>query len=535
MFNFDQRLTDAFEKFSNRLAIKQVIGSGKSKDCNFSELAGISSQVKNFFDLQVPENRPVGIMMSRSIEHVSCIVGALFSNKPFFCINPLVTVTQIIQMCNSSECNTLICDPSTILRLGPLASEKVDGLRIFFLSNAPLGMVQQQVFDKIAATNNIERLDLDDYAKSDLSKSKMNEPDDSPRFYLYTSGSTGTPKGVVIQNENLNSRVINEINAYQITPEDRLLNVLPFSFDVGLNQVLTSLISGSSITLLNSWLVRDIVTTIANLKISGFSGVPTIWQSILESGMPDIEKALESLRYLTISAGDLPENLRRELRKCTKSVNIYKTYGQTETFRSGMLFPDEFNAKQDSVGRPPDGVSVEIVLESGTLGAPNEIGEIIHAGAGSMLGYVGDQTATAEKKRPAPIGFNEKHSTVVYTGDRGKIDSDGYLYVLGRMDRMIKIRGNRVYPEEVESQLLSNTIIDEAVVLKGSEADSLVAVIVYQQSKSMTAEELNKYLSTRLPAYMIPNQYIEMPQLPRTASAKIDIAQITILINHKAN
>lgn len=534
MFNFDQRLVDAFKKFSNRLAIRQVNGSNKSRDCNFSELAEISSQVKNFLDLQVPENRPVGIMMSRSIEHVSCIVGALFSNKPFFCINPLVTVTQIIQMCNSSECNTLICDPSTILRLGPLATEKVDGLRIFFLSNAPPGMVQQQVFDKIAATNNIKQLNLDDLPKSNLSNKKINGPD-SPRFYLYTSGSTGTPKGVVIQNENLNSRVINEINAYQITPEDRLLNVLPFSFDVGLNQVLTSLISGSSITLLNSWLARDIVTTIANLKISGFSGVPTIWQSIIESGIPDIEKELESLRYLTISAGDLPEKLRMELRELAKLANIYKTYGQTETFRSGMLFPDEFNAKQGSVGRPPDGVSVEIVLESGSLGCPDEIGEIVHAGAGSMLGYVGDQTATAEKIRPAPIGFNEKHSLVVYTGDRGRIDSDGYLYVLGRMDRMIKIRGNRVYPEEVESQLLSNTVIDEAVVLRNSETDSLIAVIVYQQLKSMTAEELNRYLSTRLPAYMIPAQYIETAQLPRTASAKIDIAQITILINKKVN
>src|SRR5919197_565477 len=163
---------------------------------------------------------------------------------------------------------------------------------------------------------------------------------------LFTSGSTGKPKGVLIGERDLTARAWAEAQWYQLTAQDVLLNILPFSFDVGLNQVLSTLCVGCSLVLLHSWLPADILDAVSERQVTGISAVPSIWSDFLNANLRfDTRGRHASLRYMTISGGDLSrENLDR-LPATLDGVGIIKTYGQTETFRSAALLPPEFARK----------------------------------------------------------------------------------------------------------------------------------------------------------------------------------------------
>jgi len=302
-----------------------------------------------------------------------------------------------------------------------------------------------------------------------------------------------------------------------------LLSMLPFSFDVGCNQLYTFLISGCSLVLLNSWMPKDIISAIATYRVKGVSGVPSLWLSILHSNAEALKQANAVLRYITISGGDMAEKDRLALRALFPEVSIFKTYGQTETFRSSMLLAKDFNAKHNSVGKPVDGVTLAIVDAAGQQLPPGEVGEVIHQGTGTMLGYIGDAETTNKKLKLHPKAFGCPGKKVIYTGDLGCIDEDGFLYLLGRQDRMFKVRGNRVYPEEIEKELCMHKEVIEAVSVYRKLKETITILVRKQASSALVEEDVIKFLSARLPSYMMPSQCLLYDDFPRTASGKIDV------------
>jgi acyl-CoA synthetase (AMP-forming)/AMP-acid ligase II len=213
------------------------------------------------------------------------------------------------------------------------------------------------------------------------------------------------------------------------------------------------------------------------------------------------------------------------------SVGIYKTYGQTETFRSSILRPDEYAAKITSAGRPVTGTEVFIVNQKGMKAAPDEIGEIIHRGDGIMLGYVDDERETRKKIKPDPLRAERALGSqkVIYTGDMGKIDKDGYLYIVGRKDNMIKISGYRVYPKEITDQVISCGSVRDAVAFGMSDektGTTICCVVEPRPGVTVDVHELKKYLSKRLPSYMVPATIVIHDSLPRTSSGKIRLSKV---------
>ena len=311
-----------------------------------------------------------------------------------------------------------------------------------------------------------------------------------------------------------------------------MLNLLPFSFDVGTNQLFTALVTGAQLTILNSWMPADIASTVKQHQITGISGVPAIWASFLNlSDSKESLEAIKSVRYITISGGDLaPEQLKR-LGMLLQGTQIFKTYGQSETFRSGILLPSEYHLKMLSVGRPVKGTKISILNSKGKLAAPNEMGEIIHYGDGMMLGYIGDARGTARKIRTNP--HQNKRSPyiqkAVFTGDIGKIDEDGYLYVQGRKDKMIKSSGYRIYPKEISDQILRHTSIQDAVVFGIPDKNigkAIYAEVQLKENQELTVSELKTFLSDKLPPYMIPSKIFFVNSFPRTPSGKIRLAEV---------
>src|SRR5581483_5573714 len=273
---------------------------------------------------------------------------------------------------------------------------------------------------------------------------------------LFTSGSTGSPKGVLIGAEDLRARADAEVLWYGLSAADGLLSILPFSFDVGLNQLLSAVSIGCELVILDSWFPKDILKAAEVRQVTGISSVPSIWLDFLNHGLKfDKAGPHASLRYLTVSGGDMSHKHLDDLPSIAEGVGIFKTYGQTEAFRATSLKPHEYAAKRYSVGRPFHGVQVYIIGADGSRTKPNEPGEVVHTGLGVMLGYL-DGNDPEHKLRPNPYaGPDDPAPLAIFTGDQGRLDEDGYLFLEGRRDDMVKIQGNRIYPNEVRDQLLA--------------------------------------------------------------------------------
>jgi acyl-coenzyme A synthetase/AMP-(fatty) acid ligase len=369
-------------------------------------------------------------------------------------------------------------------------------------------------------------------AKSDSGEGfqEVDNSSEKALWCLFTSGSTGSPKGVLISGEDLLRRAVTEIEDYELTDQDSLLSLLPFSFDVGLNQLLSCFLSGAHLVILNSWFPRDILTAVRSQNINGISGVPSIWTEALAYPKgPDFEQNTQALRYITVSGGDLSKNQLLQLRQYFRNVKIFKTYGQTETFRSSMLKPFDFERKMTSVGHPLKGTEVFVLNDKGEIAPPDTEGEIVHYGVGTMLGYLNDLEGTSEKlrKMKEPGSKAMKEGKWVFTGDRGRMDEEGYLYVLGREDGMIKTLGHRVYPKEIESCILEHEHVKNAAVVGIKDERKGQAIIAEVVSNGvLNKQSLIVYLKERLPYYMVPGEINVVEYLPMTESGKIKYTTI---------
>ena len=473
----------------------------------------------------------IGLYMQRSAEHVASIVASLYSKSPYTTINNLVSSRQVCHIARDSNLKVLICDNSTLLKLRALTQGLADQktlskIRIVHLRNTDaLPPVFQQTVELLSEFTTINTIKLDDVNPYDLQVpdlALMNET----KLILFTSGSTGSPKGVMIKGCDLIGRVASESKAYSLQESDVLLNILPFSFDVGCNQLYSSLMAGCSLVLLNSWMPKDIVSAIARYKVNGVSGVPSLWISIVNAGLKSLKEMSSTLKYITISGGDMGEKDRLALRDLLEDVKIFKTYGQTETFRSTMLLAEDFDSKHQSVGKPIDNVTLLILDEGGNEVKPGEKGQVIHQGTGTMLGYIGDAYATNKKLKALP-GSSKSSDKVIYTGDLGSLDEDGFLYLHGRQDKMFKVRGNRVYPEEIEKELCTHDAVLEVASSYNASEEVITVYVRKKDSSDITEKVLLKFLSTKLPSYMMPNHCLLYDDFPRTASGKIDVPALT--------
>lgn len=342
---------------------------------------------------------------------------------------------------------------------------------------------------------------------------------------LYTSGSTGHPKGVELTHRNLVLGAQSVAQYLAKTPDDRLLAVLPFSFDYGLSQLTTAFHSGASVVLMEYLLPREVINTIARERITGLAGVPSLWAQLAQLDWP--EDARNTLRFITNSGGAMPQSVLSTLQNNLPETEFFLMYGLTEAFRSTYLPPHELQRRPDSIGKAISHAHVSVVREDGTPCTPGEPGELVHAGPLVAKGYWNNPQGTAQRFRPAPAASpTTGQETVVWSGDTVTMDEDGFLYFVGRADEQIKTSGYRVSPTEVEDVLDASGLVREAAVI-GVPHDTLgQAIVAFVQpidETSATVEyDLLTYCKRALPAYMLPQHIVLLSSLPKTPHGKID-------------
>jgi acyl-CoA ligase (AMP-forming) (exosortase A-associated) len=467
-------------------------------------------------DAGIERRDRVGILLGKSIEEVLAILAVSKAGGVFVPINHLLFEGQIEHILNDCRPRVLV---TTARRLASIRG----------LIGADSGLEVVVLVDGDAADSQGIRV-------IGLGPSLESARDDPPAdrcvsndlaAILYTSGSTGRPKGVMLSHANLvaGSRIV---SAYlEIGESERILSVLPFSFDYGLNQLLTSLQHGATLILLTFQFPDEVVQAILRERVTGLAGVPPFWSVLTQPRSSVYRQPLPTLRYITNSGGAVPAKLREALRRALPSTDIYLMYGLTEAFRSTYLPPEEFDRRPGSMGKAIPDTEIYVIDDDGRPCKPGETGELVHRGPTVSLGYWNQPASTAEVLRPDPLALPEigQAELVCYSGDLVKMDEDGYLYFVGRRDATIKCSGYRISPTEIEEVLVSTGRIREAAAVGIPDdvmGQAVLAVVVPHDGEQVDEGGLIGFCAERMPRYMVPKRIDIVSSLPKTAHGKID-------------
>lgn len=336
---------------------------------------------------------------------------------------------------------------------------------------------------------------------------------------IYTSGSTGRPKGVMMTHRNMDAASESITGLLDNRPDDIILSVLPLAFNYGLYQLLMAVRVGATLVLEKSFAFPQAVfQRMREENVTGFPLVPTISAIILQ--MRDVKPGfLPSLRYITNTAATLPPAHIARLRELFPQARIFSMYGLTESKRCTWLPPEELDRRPDSVGIAIPNTEVFVVDGEGRPVPPGVVGELVVRGPHVMQGYWGNDEATAQVLRPGRNPWER----LLHTGDLFRADADGFLYFIARKDDIIKTRGEKVAPREVEAVLLAHPGIADAVVFGVPDPvlGHAVAATVVRADPALTGQDVARHCAARLEDFMVPKIVEFRAELPKTDTGKV--------------
>jgi long-chain acyl-CoA synthetase len=336
---------------------------------------------------------------------------------------------------------------------------------------------------------------------------------------VYTSGSTGKPKGVTLTHKNFDI-VTDAVGEYlEHTPEDIILDFLPLTITYGLLQLLVTFRTGGTLVLEKGFgFPYEIIKQIKEKNVTGFAGVPTVYSMIMRLQLEG--ETFPSLRYITNAAAAMPYGFIPRLRKIFPTAKIYLMHGLTECMRTTYLPPDQIDKRPTSVGRGMKHVELWIQDAKGNKLPPGQVGELIVSGPNIMRGYWNDPKNTnqvlSDGKNPG-----EK---ILHTGDLFRTDEEGYFYYVSRMDDVIKSRGLKVSPLEVENVIyLCEDVLEVRVIGVPDEVLGMAvkAEIVLKKGSQTTKDQIKAHCQSRLEDFQIPGIIEFVQSLPKSAGGKI--------------
>ena len=452
----------------------------------------------------------VAICLENSTEAVVSIFATLKAGAVFMVVNPTTKADKLAFIANNSRATALVTDS----RHRTVVNEIAD-------CTPHTSVVVIAGRETEVNANGKHSLAFGDLIGPGEDGSKPANPsiDIDLAALIYTSGSTGTPKGVMLTHLNVVSAATSITTYLDSRADDVVLNVLPLSFDYGLYQVLMTFKVGATLILERSFTYpHAVLETLVAERATGFPIVPTISALLLQIDLGKYD--LTSLRYITNTAAALPTTHIVELRARLPRVSLFSMYGLTECKRVSYLPPDQIDIRPASVGRGMPNEEVYIVDDQGNR-LPSGVGELVIRGANVMKGYWELPEETARRLRPGPLP-GEK---VLYSGDVFRMDEEGYLYFVGRKDDIIKSRGEKVSPREVENVLYELSAVAEAAVVGVADdvlGQAVKAVITLRDGASLSEQDVLRHCSQRLENFMVPKVVEFRTTMPKTSTGKID-------------
>lgn len=458
----------------------------------------------------------VGIYLDASVPQVISIFGVSQAEGVYVPISALLHADQVAHIASDCGMKALITTPAKLAALAEVLPQmtSLEFLIVTSESDGPDVKLPIFRFETLCETEPPPTW-LTTSIEKDLAA------------ILYTSGSTGKPKGVMLSHANVvaGSRIVSTY--LEIGEAERILAVLPFSFDAGMNQLMTAFEKGGTLILINFVFAREIVQTLLKERVTGLAGVPTLWSLLAQPNSGLDKQRIPDLRYITNTGGAMPQAVLKVLRKTLPTTRVFLMYGLTEAFRSTYLPPEELDRRPTSMGKAIPDTEILILNDQGQLCKPGELGELVHRGPTVSLGYWNRPEDTARALRPNPLlspemGDCEK---VCYSGDLVKMDEDGFLYFIGRRDTMIKSSGFRISPTEVEEVLFQTGKLRGVAVIGIPDdvlGQTIKAFVVPRDGEALVTDALMTHCAEKMPRYMVPKVIEVVSELPKTSSGKVD-------------
>ena len=499
--------------------------------------------------LGLKRSERVAVYLDKREEFVISAFGAAAAGAVFVPVNPLLKNDQVAYILADCNVRVLVTSRDRYFGLQQALARCPDLFAVVLidgLGEEPDQETDDTVADAVDYAAASPRLRVFDWAEVLSSQGKPHRVIDADMTaILYTSGSTGKPKGVVLSHRNMVAGAKSVASYLENRPGDRLLAVLPLSFDAGFSQLTTAFASGATTVLMNYLLPRDVVHALAAEHITGLTAVPPLWIQLAALQWP--ASITTHLRYIANTGGHMPRATLDALRAHLPQTKPFLMYGLTEAFRSTFLPPEEIDRRPDSFGKAIPNAEILVLREDGSTCDANEPGELVHRGALVGMGYWNDREKTAERYKPLPRAADGTANDAtcglvlpeiaVFSGDTVRRDAEGYLYFIGRRDEMIKTSGYRVSPTEIEEALYATALLAEVAAF-GVEHPLLgQAIIVIATGKNGAVDRgidvavdvavdvarVKRACQRALPAWMQP-AVIELREsaLPRNANGKID-------------
>ena len=501
---------------SSRLPGKEALVHGNERLTYAEVWQRASSLAAGLRKLGLKRGQRAGIYLEASIPQALSIFSISMAGGVYVPINAMLFPEQVLHIARDCGMTVLITSQAKLRDLRPI-----------------LDQIPSLEFLIVVSAEPVTGLPLPSFSFDDLARSAAPATwsDDGISkdlaAILYTSGSTGRPKGVMLSHVNIMAGSSIVSTYLEITEQDRILAVLPFSFDAGMNQLMTAFQQGSTLVLINFVLANEIVSVLAKERITGLAGVPTLWSLLAQHHSTLKQTPLPHLRYITNTGGAMPQNVLATLRQYLATTKIILMYGLTEAFRSTYLPAEELDRRPTSMGKAIPDTEILVLNENNQPCAAGEIGELVHRGPTVSMGYWNQPETTNQVLRPNPLlppelGDCER---VCYSGDLVKRDAEGFLYYVGRRDTMIKSSGYRISPTEVEETLFQSGRVRHAAVIgipDGVLGQTIKAFVVPLNSEPIDTAALLAFCSEKMPRYMVPKSIEVLPELPKTSSGKVD-------------
>lgn len=502
-------LQTTLQHSAERLPHKTALVVGPDR-ITYRQLWETSVRLSNVLrDRGVRRGDRVAIFLDNTWQCVVAVYGTLLADAAFVIINPQTKVDKLIYILNDCSATAMVTDAHLQGSFVPAVVSARGLLTVIVTSGVPAGPSPTPMldFDDALSSAGADAVGQDNIS-IDLSS------------LIYTSGSTGEPKGVMHAHQSMLFALQSLVEYLRLEEDDRLLCVLPLAFDYGLYQLLMTVHLGATLVLERSFTYPAQVFKVMNEEgVTVFPGVPTVFAMLLATHE---KQALQfpSVRRVTNTAAALPTSFNLRLREVFPNADIFRMYGLTECKRVSYLPPEEIDTKPNSVGIAIPGTEVMVLDESGIRVKPGQTGKLYVRGAHVMLGYWNQPDLTAHMLKAGPLTGER----VLCTHDLFTVDEDGYLYFVGRSDDIIKTRGEKVSPVEVENAMFAIPGIREVAVVGIPDevlGQAVRAYVVLQSDSGLNEKQIRAMCMTRMENFMVPKEIILTFELPKTTTGKI--------------
>ena len=456
--------------------------------------------------LGVSRGDRVAIYMDNSAGCATAIYAAMLAGGVFVVVNPQTKEDKLLYVLDDCEAAVVLTEGS-LTRTALAAAAAAPNVKAVIAASPPEGAEGAVAFEDVVASAEPEP------------RAVGTIPIDLAAL-IYTSGSTGFPKGVMMTHQSMVFAAGSIAQYLRLGPDERILGLLPLAFDYGLYQLLMNVLKGGTLVLERSFAFpAQIVKRVEEEAATVFPGVPTVYATLL-SMRRTMDFELPSVRRVTNTAAALPATFHAEMARIFPNALVFAMYGLTECKRVSYLEPELLGEKPTSVGKAIPGTETMVLRDDGSPVEPGETGVLYVRGPHVMVGYWRKPEQTAEMLVEGPLPGER----MLCAQDHFTMDEDGFLYFVGRSDDIIKTRGEKVSPIEVENAIFDIDGVKEAAVVGVPDevlGEAIKAFVVLDEGAALTAQEIIAACRTRLENFMVPAEVVFMDALPTTATGKV--------------